>query len=175
MRRLILLRHAKSAWPDGVSDLDRPLAERGRDAAPRMGRYLAEENLLPDLVLVSPARRTQETWDLVRAAIGEADTRTEPRIYEAPSARLLAVVKEVPASVRTLLMIGHNPGFADLSKHLVGHGDRYAFARLTQKYPTAGLAIIDFPVEDWTEAAAGQGRLDRFVTPKTLGADRDDD
>jgi phosphohistidine phosphatase len=175
MRRLMLLRHAKSAWPDGVSDLDRPLADRGREAAPRMGRYLADESLLPDLVLVSPARRTQETWDFVRAAIGDADTRTEPRIYEAPSARLLTVVQEVPVTARALLMIGHNPGFQDLAKHLVGHGDRYAFARLTQKYPTAGLAVIDFAVEDWSEVAARAGRLDRFVTPKTLGADQDDD
>lgn len=175
MRRLMLLRHAKSAWPAGIADLDRPLNERGREAAPRMGRYLQDEGLLPDLVLVSSARRTQETWDLVRAAVGDVETRTEPRIYEAPSARLLAVVQEVSATARTLLMIGHNPGFEDLSKTLVGHGDRYAFARLSQKFPTAGLAVVDFAVESWSEVAARGGRLDRFVTPKTLGADADDD
>lgn len=175
MRRLLLLRHAKSAWPAGTSDLDRPLAPRGREAAPRMGRYLAEEGLLPDLVLVSPARRTRETWDIVRASLGDVESRTEPRIYEAPCLRLLAVVQEAPSPVRTLLMIGHNPGFEDLARSLVGHGDRYAFARLSQKFPTAGLAVIDFADEAWSDVAARSGRLDRFVTPKTLGADADDD
>ena len=71
-------------------------------------------------------------------------------------------------------MIGHNPGFEDLAKLLVGHGDRYAFARLTQKYPTAGLAVIDFDRENWSEIAPRSGRLDRFVTPKSLGAEEDD-
>jgi len=175
MRRLMLLRHAKSAWPAGTADLDRPLAPRGREAAPRMGRYLADEGLLPDLALVSPARRAQETWALVRDAVGGAETRTEPRIYEAPAQRLLDVVQEAPADRRTLLLIGHNPGFEDLSKMLIGHGDRYAFARLSQKYPTAGLAVIDVAVEDWREVAPRGGRLDRFVTPKTLGVDADDD
>lgn len=175
MRRLMLLRHAKSAWPGGTADIDRPLAPRGREAAPRMARYIAEEVLLPDLVLVSPARRTQETWELVRAAAGDAPVRTEPRIYEAPPGRLLEVVQEVEPEVRTLLLIGHNPGFEGLARLLVGHGDRYAFARLTQKYPTAGLAVIDCPVESWRDVEPRSGRLDRFVTPKTLGADADDD
>lgn len=174
MRRLMLLRHAKSDWPDGVSDLDRPLARRGKEAAPRMGRYLQEEGLLPDLVLISPAKRTRETWDLVAPFIGDVATRTEPRIYEAPSARLLTVVREVGPEVRNLLLVGHNPGSEDLAKHLVGHGDRYAFARLTQKYPTAGLAVIDFAAESWGEIEPRGGRLDRFVTPATLGAGEDD-
>jgi phosphohistidine phosphatase len=175
MRRLMLLRHAKSDWPGGTPDLERPLGKRGRDAAPRIARHLAEEALVPDLVLVSPARRTQETWELVRSAAADAEVRTESRIYEAPPGRLLDVLHEVEPDVRTLLMIGHNPGFEGLAKLLVGHGDRYAFARLSHKFPTAGLAVIDFPVESWREVEPRAGRLDRFVTPKTLGADADDD
>lgn len=174
MRRLLLLRHAKSDWSKGVLDADRPLASRGRDAAPRMGAYLRDEQLFPDLALVSPARRARETWDLVRPALGEVEMRFEPRIYEAPVERLLAVVREVEPAIRTLLMIGHNPGLADMAKRLVGHGDRYAFARLAQKYPTAGLAVIDFATEDWAGMGLGEGRIDRFVTPKSLGADEDD-
>jgi phosphohistidine phosphatase len=78
-----------------------------------------------------------------------------------------------------LLLIGHNPGFADLAKLLIGHGDRYAFARLSQKFPTAGLAVIDFDADSWGGIGPGQGRLDRFrldrfVTPKSLGAEEDD-
>ena len=175
MRRLMLLRHAKSGWPGGVADIDRPLATRGRDAAPLVARHLADEGLVPDLVLVSPARRTLETWNLVQAAAADAPMRTDPRIYEAPPGRLLEVAQEVGPEVRTLLMIGHNPGFEGLARLLVGHGDRYAFARLAQKYPTAGLAVIDFPVETWREVEPGTGRLDRFVTPASLGADADDD
>lgn len=174
MRRLLLLRHAKSDWPEGVSDLDRPLAPRGREAAPRMGAYLKDEGLFPDLAIVSAARRTRETWDLVQPLLGEVETRFDGRIYEAPVQRLLTVLREVEAPVRALLMVGHNPGFEDLAKLLTGHGDRYAFARLAQKYPTAGLAVLDFAVESWAEVEPRSGRLDRFVTPKSLGAGEDD-
>ena len=174
MRRLMLLRHAKSDWSKGTPDLERPLAVRGREAAPRMGAYLKAESLLPDLALVSPALRARQTWDLVRPSLGAVEERREPRIYEAPASRLLDVVREVAAGVRTLLMIGHNPGFQELAKLLVGHGDRYALARLVQKFPTAGLAVIDIDAEHWGAAAPRGGRLDRFVTPKSLGADEDD-
>lgn len=173
MLRLMLLRHAKSDWPDGVADIDRPLARRGREAAPRMGAYMADEGLHPDLVLVSPARRARETWDLVAPALGEVETRSEPRIYEAPAERLLQVVREA-GRARGLMLVGHNPGFEDLARRLVGHGDRYAYARLAQKYPTAGLAVIDFPAQTWAEAAERGGRLDRFVTPAGLGGTDDD-
>jgi phosphohistidine phosphatase len=71
-------------------------------------------------------------------------------------------------------MIGHNPGFQDLARLLVGHGDRYAFARMVQKFPTAALCVLDFDIEDWNEAGPGRARLDRFVTPKSLGVEEDD-
>ncbi|KAA2244196.1 SixA phosphatase family protein [Salinarimonas soli] len=174
MRRLMLLRHAKSDWPAGMPDLDRPLAQRGMEAAPRMGCYMAEEGLLPDLALVSPARRTDQTWDLVAPALGMVEVRVENRIYEASPERLLEVIREVGDGVRGLLLVGHNPGTQDLAAHLVGHGDRYAFARMSQKYPTAGLAVIDFPAETWAEVDFRGGRLDRFVTPKVIGAGEDE-
>ena len=85
MLRLLLLRHAKSDWPDGVDDHDRPLAERGRRAGPLMARYMTGEGLIPDLALISTARRTRETWELLRPVIGNGIRwREEPRIYEAP-------------------------------------------------------------------------------------------
>jgi phosphohistidine phosphatase len=175
MRRLMLLRHAKSAWPANTADRDRPLATRGREAAPVMGRYLAEELLLPDLVLISPAKRTAETWELVKPMLPEKPpTHYEPRIYEASRERLLKVVQETEPEIRTLLMIGHNPGFEELATKLSGHGDRYAAARMAQKYPTCGLAVIDFSIEDWRDLAAQGGRLDRFVTPASLGEGPDE-
>ncbi|MBN9456263.1 MAG: SixA phosphatase family protein [Bosea sp. (in: a-proteobacteria)] len=175
MRRLMLLRHAKSNWPAGVADRDRPLAARGREAAPAMGRYLAEELLLPDLVLISPAKRTVETWELVASMLPEKPaTQYEPRIYEAKPGALLYVVQETEPSVKTLLMVGHNPGFEELAQRLTGHGDRYAAARMSQKYPTAGLAVLDFAVDDWRDIGERGGRLERFVTPASLGEGPDE-
>lgn len=175
MLRLLLLRHAKSNWPAGLADRERPLATRGHEAAPIMGRYLGEELLLPDLVLVSPARRTLETFELVKPMLPEVPpSHIEPAIYEASSERLLEIIQSVEGPVRTLLMIGHNPGFADLAQRLAGHGDRYAAARLSQKYPTCGLAVLDFAVSDWRDVALRGGRLERFVTPASLGEGPDD-
>jgi phosphohistidine phosphatase len=174
MRRLILFRHAKSDHIKGVPDLDRPLAERGREASPRMGQYLKDEGLLPDLVLVSPSERTRETWDLARPPLEPVAMRIEPRIYESPSSRLLDVVREVEPGAKVLMLVGHNPGMQDLATRLVGFGDRYAFARLGQKYPTAGIAVLDFDIESWGEVAERGARLDRFVVPKDLGIEADD-
>jgi phosphohistidine phosphatase len=170
----MLLRHGKAAWPQGTLDIDRPLAKRGREASVLMGNYLKDEKLLPDLVLVSPARRTLETWDLIGPILGDVDARHDPRIYEAPVARLLAVLQEVEPQNGTLLMIGHNPGFEDLAGLLVGDGDPDGISRIGQKYPTAGLAVIDFPQGGWREVGRRSGSLERFTTPKSLGTGEDD-
>lgn len=174
MLRLLLLRHAKAASPAGVLDLDRPLAQRGQEASAVMANYIKSEFLAPDLALVSPARRTQETWEIVHPIIGEVPSRHDGRIYEAPFARLLTVLQEVEADARTVLMIGHNPGFEDLASFLIGEGDMEGIMRLGSKYPTAGLAVIDFSVESWSEVKRKSGRLERFVTPKSIGAGEDD-
>lgn len=172
MRRLILLRHAKSDWPEGVADPDRPLASRGQEAAPKMAAYLAAQGLIPDRVLVSPARRTKETWDLVKPALGVVPDETVPQIYEAPVSRLLDVVRSLPDEVATALMIGHNPGFQDLARLLGQPGE--ARRALTKKYPTAAVAVIDLPVESWSKVEAGEGTIERFVTPKSLGHGEDE-
>ena len=174
MLRLLLLRHAKAAWPSGTLDLDRPLAGRGQEAAALMGRYLKDERLEPDLAIVSAARRTQETWERVQPFLGEVEMRQDGRIYEAPVGRLLEVVRDVEPEIRTLLMIGHNPGFEDLAALLAGEGDRDGMVRLGQKYPTAALAVIRFPQESWAGIRRGTGCLERFVTPKSLGTGEDD-
>jgi phosphohistidine phosphatase len=139
-----------------------------------MGHYLADEQLVPDLVLVSPARRTQETWTLAKETLGDVPMRSEPRIYEAPPDRLLTVVKGVEPHIGTLLMVGHNPGLQELARLLLGHEDRYAHGTAIGKYPTAGLAVIDVPVRGWHELSPRSGRLLRFVTPKTLGLGEDE-
>jgi phosphohistidine phosphatase len=174
MLRLLLLRHAKAAWPSGTLDLDRPLAKRGQEAALVMGDYLKSERLEPDLVVISPARRTQETWERVQPFLGEIETRRDGRIYEAPVGRLLEVLRGIESETRTLLVIGHNPGFEELARLLIGEGDMEGILRLGQKYPTAGLAVIDFSLDDWADIAHRSGRLERFITPKSLGNGEDD-
>ncbi len=174
MRRLLVLRHAKAARPAGLDDHERPLTDEGRDAARRIGAYLRDNLLMPDYAVVSTARRTRETWGAVAEALQEdVPTISEARIYEASAETLLGIVRETEGAVRTCLIVGHNPGFHELATQCVGHGDRYAFQRLAGGMPTAALAVIDFPVDDWGEVTWRSGRLDRFVTPSDLGG-RDD-
>ncbi len=117
-RRLILLRHAKSDWPD-VPDRDRPLAKRGRRDAPRIGRWLHEHGYQPDVVVVSAATRTRQTWDLVAPELGGSPAvHFEPRAYAASALTLLYLAQELPARYRTALLIAHNPGLSELAASL---------------------------------------------------------
>lgn len=169
-RRLMLLRHAKSDWPEGVEDHERPLAQRGRKAAPRMGAYLRQEGLVPDRALVSSAKRTRETWELVEKELG-SDVAEDfvAQIYEAPTDRLVEVVRSCSDRDRRLLLVGHNPGLADLAVALCDGSSPDAIARIRQKFPTAGLVVIDFEATSWKDVARGSGRLERFVSPRSLG------
>ncbi|ARF59268.1 SixA phosphatase family protein [Streptomyces gilvosporeus] len=163
--RLVVLRHAKSAWPD-AEDRDRPLAPRGRRDAPAAGRRLADAGCLPDAVVCSPSRRTRETWELVAEQFAAAPPVTfDDRVYGASAARLLDVVRETPAGVRTLLLIGHQPGVQDLVLSLAGGGDDEALARVREKFPTSGLAVLESPVP-WPEFGAGGALLADFAVPR---------
>ncbi|KWV44221.1 phosphoglycerate mutase [Rhizobium altiplani] len=168
-RRLLLLRHAKSAWPEDVADHDRPLAGRGEKTAPLMGRYLAREKLIPDLVLVSSARRTQQTWKLVAKKLPPSIAKQDSEdLYEASAAKIAAVIQSIDPSVRTLMLIGHNPGFQDLADGLIGAGDPEACVGIREKFPTAALAVIEFDVDRWKGLKPKSGTLERFVTPRSL-------
>lgn len=171
MRRLILLRHAKSDRPAGVPDHDRPLNDRGRRVAPAVGAHLAQEGLRPDLALVSTAERTRETWGAMTAALGDPETRWQREIYEAPASRILRVIRDAPDSAATVIVVGHNPGLGDLASDLAGEGPRAARNRLGLEFPTAAYVVIDFNAELWSEIAPGQGRLDRFVRPRDIDPD----
>ena len=169
MRRIILFRHAKSDWPEQVDDHDRPLAERGRLASPRMGKYMAEENLRPDLVVTSSARRARETWELARSAfMHDIPEKIEPRIYDAAASAIFEIIKQTPPDVRVLLLVGHNPGLHELALRLIGEARPADMSRLQHKYPTAGLAVIDFDIAAWTELREHLGQLERFETPKSI-------
>lgn len=173
-RRLILLRHTKSDWPDGIADHERPLGRRGLSDAPRIGSYMEAHGLIPDFAVVSTARRTRETWDLVEQEFSRSvPTRFDRRIYEARPGALLYIVREVEPAVGTLMLVGHNPGFEDLARFLIGGGNERARELLAEKYPTGGLAVIDFDIGDWREIETRSGSLDRFITPRGLADDDD--
>ncbi|MGO4123679.1 histidine phosphatase family protein [Inquilinus sp. YAF38] len=168
MKTLILLRHAKSDWADpALADHDRPLAERGRDAAPKMGAWLKTHGPKPDLVLCSTATRARQTLALALEALGAApETRFDRGLYLAGGAGVLARLRQAPDEAATVLLVGHNPDLEQLARRLATTGDKAALARLAEKYPTAGLAVIELPVERWAEAGPG-GRLVAFETPRT--------
>ena len=170
MRRLMLLRHAKSELSQpGMRDQDRALNERGHDTAARIGAYLARHGLAPDRVLCSPARRTRMTWDLVAAALADPPAPVfEPRLYNAGADALLAVVRDTEARTRSLLLIGHNPGLQELADQLIAAGDVDHRERLREKLPTAGLVVIDFALDAWNAIHPLGGRLERFIVPRSL-------
>ncbi len=172
MRRLMLLRHAKTEQaPPGARDRDRTLTKRGRDDAPVIGAYMARHSLVPALALVSPATRAQETWALVAAAFAEPPKLvTEPGLYGTTAEKLLALIGET-REVPSLLLVGHNPSLHDLAKLLIASGDGKARERLNEKLPTAGLVLIDLPIEDWALAHPHCGRLERFVSPRLIAAE----
>ena len=172
MRRLMLLRHAKSDWSSpGQSDHARELAPRGRKAAPLMGRYMAEHAMIPDHAIVSTAARTRETWDLVADMFPRKPPADfEDRIYEASPRDILTAIAAAPASAQSLLVVGHNPGFHETANLLVDSGDKRMRRVLSEKFPTAGLAVIDLDIPDWATIRPGSGRLERFVTPRAIDA-----
>jgi len=170
MRRLMLLRHAKSDWSTpGQRDQDRPLTARGRDAATKMGAYMVRHALIPDLIVASTAKRVVETLDLLLAAFEQEPRQVaEAALYEAGPNALLDVLKETPRPVHSLMMVGHNPGLGELAALLIASGEVEARQRLLEKFPTAGLAVIDFALDDWSKLHPRAGRLDRFVVPRAL-------
>ncbi len=171
LRELWLLRHAKSAWDvPGLDDHDRDLAPRGLEAAPRMGRRMAELGLVPDLVLCSTARRARRTWDLVAAELPRpAEVRHLESLYLASPAVLLRAVRGQPDSIRRLLLVGHDPGLHRLALLLVGADDPEARASgLVAKFPTGALCRIGLEVEGWAAVEAGRGRLLAFLKPREL-------
>jgi phosphohistidine phosphatase len=170
MRRLTLLRHAKSSWDDTVPrDFDRPLNAKGLKAARTMGRYMRDEALSFDHVVASPAVRVVETLDGVWEGYGRTLKPVwDRRIYLASCVNLLDVVKETPDSVQDVLMAGHNPGLEDLVLMLVPDREGDALRdSLEEKFPTAALATLEFD-GPWTDLEPRTARLTRFIRPRDL-------
>lgn len=174
MRRLLLLRHAKSSWDaTDLDDAERPLAARGMRSAPLIGRHISGRGLVPDLVLCSTAERAKQTLELVtaeweRAASDQAKVAMRASLYLASVVELLAAVRRVDDVVESAMIIGHNPGLASFAAQLASRGDPHGMKSMTKKFPTAALAVIDLEVDGWKAVASGTGYLQSFVRPKDL-------
>lgn len=167
-RRLVLLRHAKSDWPTGVPDRERPLGKRGRQEAPQAGRWLAAAGLTPDLALVSPALRTRQTWNLVSAQLGgDVPTQISDDLYAAGLAGSLELVRGLGDDVRTVLLVGHNPTTENLALYLDdGTGVAGDRERMAGKYPTGGVAVLHLQVSSWADVDQATARLMAFAVPR---------
>jgi phosphohistidine phosphatase len=169
MRRLMLLRHAKAVPQGGLADENRPLAERGRSDMTAVADFAVEKGLVPDLVLVSSSLRTRETWELLLPAFGSPPAhRIEPRLYSAPSEQIFYVIREIAPEIQSLMLVGHNPGLEDVARILTGSGETDALIRFGGTMPTSAFAGIDL-AGGWSDLQERTGRLEFFVTPKSVG------
>jgi phosphohistidine phosphatase len=184
MRRLMLLRHAKTETdaPSG-RDEDRRLDDRGRVDAAAIGGWIGRHPPVPDAVLVSTAVRAHQTWEIAGQAIKDTvgGQATPPRVeflpdlYAAEPSQLLQIIRMAAfADPRHLMLVGHNPGMHELALALTGSGDTAAKKALEDNLPTAGLAILDFAIDDWNEVAFRRGSLVNFTSPKLLKLTPDD-
>ena len=174
MRRLLLLRHAKTETdaPSG-HDQDRRLDDRGRSDAAEIGHWIGRHPPFPQLVLVSTAVRARQTWDLVWEAMKDKVPAPEvellDELYGAEPTQLLRIVRMAASSdPKQLMLIGHNPGMHEMALMLAGSGDKASIKAVEDNLPTAGLAILDFDIKDWTDVAFRRGKLALFVSPKLL-------
>jgi len=166
-KHLYLLRHAKSSWdqPD-LADHDRPLAKRGRRAAQALARHLGEQEIAPELVLCSTARRARETLERIEPALATPAVRYRRALYGASASTLLECVRGLPDEVASVMLIGHNPGIEELTLSLAGPAG--ARRILGSKYPTAALAILAVPGVSWRDLDPGEAELIAFVRPRDL-------
>jgi phosphohistidine phosphatase len=174
MRRLMLLRHAKTETdaPSG-RDEDRRLDDRGRSDAAEIGGWIGRHPPFPQSVLVSPAARAHQTWEIawqaMKKLVPEPQVELVGELYGADPAQLLQIIREASAAdPDTLMLVGHNPGMHELALALAGGGDAMGRKALADNLPTSGLAVFGFEIDDWADVAFRRGRLLQFVSPKLL-------
>jgi len=164
LRRLLLLRHGKSAWGEPVVDHDRCLAPRGNRDVPRIAAYATEHGLLPRLILCSSARRAHQTAELFAETAGPSDIDIvyRPELYLASAQEILALVGTAPSEVTSVMVVGHNPGMGHLARQLGGAAFTHA------DFPTAALACLEYDASTWDDLQAAEARLTAFTTPREL-------
>jgi phosphohistidine phosphatase len=167
VKRILLLRHAKSSWKDSsLADHDRPLAGRGRRAAKAICGHLRDEGTEPALVLCSTARRARETLQRIEPALGRGKVRVERELYAASADALLERLRRLPDRIDSVLVIGHNPGLEQLALRLARPGA--AVDALATKFPTGALATLELDGDSWRGLGPGSAELTAFVRPRDL-------
>jgi len=164
MKTLILVRHAKSSWDDPMlDDVDRPLNDRGKRDAPRMGKRLKEKDLHPQLMLTSHARRAYSTCKRIAEVLGYAKDRikTDQRLYHAGEEQLLHVVQALPERHDVVMIFGHNPGMTDFANMLL------IKEKPIKNIPTCGVVAVRFDAERWPDAATSNASFIFFDFPKS--------
>ena len=150
----------------GSSDKARTLAARGRRDAPTIGRWLAEQGIEPDLVVISPAKRTRQTWELALPETGGTPPSTiDARVYENSIEDLLAVIQEAGPDVTTLALVGHNPSMEELAVTLDDGGGSASRDELRKGFPTSGVAVLAIP-SDWADVGPATATLEHFAVPR---------
>jgi phosphohistidine phosphatase len=170
MKRLAILRHAKSSWDDpALDDFNRPLNERGWKAARRLGRELKTRGIKFDLVLSSTSARTRETIDGVQEKYDfAAPIEFDPRLYHANEQMLLELVRTLDEKVKAPLLVGHNPGLERLIGELTDDDTKGLRERVTDKFPTGALAVIELPAKRWAEVESASGEIVELILPREL-------
>ncbi len=168
VRHLYLLRHAKSTWDDpSMDDHDRPLAPRGRKAMRAMARHIRKADVRPELILCSSAARARQTLDRVLPALPDTTPfEVEDALYTFDADDVLARLRRVPATVGSVMLVGHNPALQDLTLRLATEGQ--TLERVRSKLPTGALATLRIPRATWRSLRAGSAELVALVTPKDL-------
>jgi phosphohistidine phosphatase len=164
MKTLYVIRHAKSSWDnEELSDFDRPLNERGKTDAPRMGKRLKEKEVHPDLMLSSPARRAYSTSKRIAKVLGynKENIQTENKLYHASDADILKLLTHLPDKFNTVMVFGHNPGLTDFVNLLSNKKP------VTDNIPTCGVVAFEFSIQSWSEIGFGSGNLLFFDFPRS--------
>jgi phosphohistidine phosphatase len=167
IRRVVLLRHAKSAWPAGVPDHERPLAGKGRRNALAAGEWLLGEGPVVDLVLCSDAVRARHTWEIASSMLTKRPPCTVvPDLYGADPQEVVDLLRGCPAKAGTVVVVGHEPTMSGTTVLLAGRrSDRSALQRVKAKFPTSGISVLRFE-GDWSDLRAGQAVLETFAVPR---------
>lgn len=173
MKRLLLLRHAKAVQDSEDGDHARGLTRRGHNDSTQMGHAMDIRGYIPDLAYASTALRTVETWQGVAPELRKAPKiEFLKALYLASPKQILSTVREAPDASNALLIVGHNPGIADIAVRLARKpqsNEENAFRdRMIEKFPTAALAVLEFDVESWSKIALGEGALAEFIRPMDL-------
>jgi phosphohistidine phosphatase len=174
MRRLFLIRHAKTEPHVGRDDYERRLTDRGRADARRVAAALAARKMLPEVLVHSGAARAKETAEIFAAEWKrKVELREEPGLYDASLASLLALTHALPNDHARVGLVGHNPGLGELAAALTGSGAQPELRRLAAKYPTGAVAALDFSVDRWQDVERNSAMLTLYLTPSELEAGAD--